>query len=41
MRDMREEFAKEDQATRGQLDPGVDALKWMKEHQHAHTQMSS
>ena len=36
-RDMREEFAKEDQATGGQLNPGVDALKWMKEHQHPYT----
>ena len=31
MRAMREEFAKEDQATGGQLDPEVNALKWMKE----------
>ena len=37
MRDMWEEFAKEDQATRGQLDPEVDALKWMKEHQCSYT----
>ena len=37
MRDMWEEFAKEDQATGGQLDPEVDALKWMKERQHSYT----
>ena len=37
MRDVWEEFAKEDQATGGQLDLEVDALKWMKEHQHSYT----
>ena len=37
MRDMQEEFAKEDQATRGQLDPDVDTLKWMKECQHSYS----
>ena len=37
MRDIWEEFTKEDQATGGQLDPVVGALKWMKEHQHLYT----
>ena len=37
MRDVWEEFAKEDQATRGQLDPEVDTLKWMKECQCLYT----
>ena len=37
MRDVWEEFAKEDQATRGQLDLEVNALKWMKECQHSYT----
>ena len=37
MRDVWEEFAKEDQATRGQLDPEVDALKWMRECQCSYT----
>ena len=36
-RDVWEEFVKEDQATGGQLDPEVDALKWMKGHQHSYT----
>ena len=34
---MREEFAKEDQATGGQLGPTVDALKWMWEWQRSYT----
>ena len=37
MKDMQEKFTKEDQATGGQLDPMVDALKWMKECQHSYT----
>ena len=37
MKDVWEEFTKEDQMTRGQLDPTVDALKWMKEHQCSYT----
>ena len=37
MRDVQEEFVKEDQVTRGELDPEVDTLKWMKEHQHSYT----
>ena len=32
MRDVREEFTK-DQTTGGQLDPVVNALKWMKKQQ--------
>ena len=36
MRDVWEEFAKEVQVTRGQLDPEVNTLKWMKEHQHSY-----
>ena len=39
-RDVREEFAGGDQVARGwgePLDPEVDALKWMKEHQHSYT----
>ena len=39
MRDVWEECAKEDQATGEQLDPEVDALKWMKEHQCSYTDM--
>ena len=37
MKDMWEEFAKEDQATGGQLDPAVNALKWMWEWQCSYT----
>ena len=39
-RDVWEEFAGGDQMARGWeelLDPEVDALKWMKEHQHSYT----
>ena len=37
MRDIWEEFAKEDQETGRPLDPAVNTLKWMKEHQHSYT----
>ena len=39
-RDVREEFTGGDQVTGGWgelLDPEVNALKWMKEHQHSYT----
>ena len=37
MQDVREEFAKSDQTTGGQLDLMLDALKWMQECQSSYT----